>query len=341
MMKHLKTAGTLLAAAWLAACGSSSPDLGGGHFHGPGDAGCESAVPGRLGERGRAGGQYRGLGFGRAIAAGHGRSGMRGGRLLPQVLDPGRRRRDHRIVRGHDGAHRRHRLLRAAPHRAVCARHEHQQGLEYRQHHRPDEHRGRADCGHVRRAGLHRRRAELCGLRHLDARLPSLPECGPAIRRDDEHLERRTHRAAEYAQQRDQRQRTALHHRILGGRPCRDGDAACDGSRRRQGDGGSADVGTLCLGSLRRRHHVRGRRLGIDRIYALPDHELSEGLRQHLFDAVGRLFGDLCHGHRDAAAEHDARGYALRRELAARDRVVRQCHAPVSAFPGKPCCRPS
>ena len=72
-----------------------------------------------------------------------------------------------------------------------------EQGAEHRRHHQHLEHRRRPDRRHVRGAGLHRGGAELCGLRHLDARISSVPERRPAVGRDDGHSRRgRAHRAA-------------------------------------------------------------------------------------------------------------------------------------------------
>ena len=103
------------------------------------------------------------------IPESHGCSGLRRRRLLPQVLDPGRRRRTTQSSGAlmvppaaprlpGPTAHRR--SMHTAPRTPT--------NREYRQHHRPEQHRGPADRADVRGARLHRRRAELRRLRHFD-----------------------------------------------------------------------------------------------------------------------------------------------------------------------------
>src|SRR5450755_3383044 len=178
---------------------SEFPNLSGLEFHRAGHPGGGPAVSDRIAQCRRVGGPSRSDRVGYATVDAHRGSRVRRGRLLRQVLDLGGRQRTHGVIRGADGADRRDRLLRAAAHRAVRAWHELQQGFEHRQCYRSHEYRSHesrrgADRRDVRRPRLHRGRAELCGLRHLDARLPSVLECGPAVRRNDEHAERSAQR---------------------------------------------------------------------------------------------------------------------------------------------------
>jgi hypothetical protein len=79
---------------------------------------------------------------------------------------------------------------------------------------------------------------------------------------------------------RDERQRSIVPHRLLGGRSRRHGDAARDAGGRDQGNRRRADVRPLCPRSPRRHHILRRRQSGIDRVLPALGQQLSARVRQ-------------------------------------------------------------
>ncbi len=85
--------------------------------------------------------------------------------------------------------------------------------------------------------------------------------------------------------------------------------------------------GSLCAGSLRRRHFLRQRRSRLDGVLTAAHHQLPEGLRQYLHHAQRCVLRDLRERHRNAAAERDADRHDFLDRLVAGDRRIRHHHA--------------
>ena len=220
---------------------------------------------------------------GATIVATHGQPFLRRGFLLSQIHDPRRCGRDDPILGCADGADRRRAdLLRSATDRRVCARHlDPNQALNIANITDPSNTEGALIAAMFAAQGYIVVAPNYAGYDISTLGLSPVPQRGAAVGRNDGYPCGRAHRAPQHLYAGHQRQRAIVPDRLFRGRPRRHGDAARARSRRRQGHGRRADVGSLRARGLRRHCFLRRRRFGFDGVRAAARQQLPARLLEH------------------------------------------------------------